>query len=131
MSERLSGIVELEAISILKRMFHGVKVMLAPDSVALAGDRLMTVKASYFPVQGRRGVRVIVDVSVFDTDRTRLMESARDALDGLEEAFNRGEFHGYSSFSVVTLPTLTGNPTDARLLRTGSFSFTMTGHYTL
>lgn len=131
MSEYLSGLVELDAIRVLEGMFPGVKVMLAPDSVSLAGDRLMTVRAAYFPVQGRRGVRAVVDVNVFDKDRSRLMGAARMALDGLEEACNQGKFQGYSSFTVVSLPTLTGNPTDARLLRTCGFSFTLTGHYTL
>lgn len=110
--------------------FPDMKVMLAPDEYALGHDRLCGVTLTMQPLQGLRGFRAVLDLELFDADRTRLLNTCWEVLRSLYDGLDAGVFPQVSNLEVAQLPRLVSNPTSAQALKVAAFSVNLSGHVT-
>lgn len=122
-------ILEPVFIAFLQEKFPDVKIMLAPDEYTMGGGRFAGLTCRMFPVQGTGGFQATLDVDVFDTDRTRLMETAYEMIRLLYVGHDEGRFPRVSFLEISALPTLVRNPTPTQAVKVASFAVDLAGHY--
>lgn len=121
-------VLEPMFIAFIAEKFPEMKVMLAPDEYVLGHDRICGISCNMLPLQGLRGFRGVVDVDLFDVDRSRLIASCWQVLRALHDGFDNGVFPQLSSLEVTQLPHLVSNPTSAQSLKVATFTVNVSGH---
>lgn len=122
-------LLDVELIRYVQHHFPQWTVQLAPDIVASGSRRLICIHATHEPLHGLLGRMSIVDVELYDPDRTLIMTTASDLIDVIDIGFTSGELPGVSSVKWVTLPTVVNNPSAAKSSAVCAFAFTCYSHY--
>ena len=122
-------LVEAQLIALLAPVFPKHEVRLAPDKITGGSKPLIVIQAANVPIQGLRGRKSIVDVTVFHHSPKQAIRDAERALTEIDNAAREGLLQGVAGLQIVTLPSLATNPTDAASMSVAGFSFTMVGHY--